>query len=63
MPRYFFNMDDGRTAIDNEGSDLPDRPDYLQADAAVEPCIPMSGQVSLFQNVPNFEQTHLNATR
>jgi hypothetical protein len=24
MPRYFFNMDDGRTAIDNEGSDLPD---------------------------------------
>jgi hypothetical protein len=43
MPRYFFNIDGGRTAIDNEGSDLPDRPDYLQADAAFEPCIPMSG--------------------
>jgi hypothetical protein len=24
MPRYFFNIDDGHTTIDNEGSEHPD---------------------------------------
>jgi hypothetical protein len=32
MPRYFFNVYDGRSAIDREGIDLPDR-DHARREA------------------------------